>query len=71
MKGLLGTSTARCNRRHQFFGPLFSGRDKALVVDGSAKGYWRTVCDDVYLFEYGAGQAVDCRAAVADISVEQ
>jgi putative transposase len=38
MKWLLGTYTARFNRRHKFFGPLFSGRYKALIVDGSGTG---------------------------------
>ena len=49
MKWMLGTYTARFNRRHKFFGHLFSGRYKALVVDGSAEGYLRTVCDYVHL----------------------
>jgi len=49
MKWLLGTYTGRFNRRHQFFGHLFSGRYKALVVDGSGNGYLRTVCDYVHL----------------------
>ena len=34
MKWLLGTYTSRFNRRHRLFGHLFSGRYKALVVDG-------------------------------------
>ena len=34
MKWLLGTYTARFNRRHKVFGHLFSGRYKALPVDG-------------------------------------
>ena len=49
MKWLLGTYTARFNRRHKLFGHLFSGRYKALVVDGSGNGYLRTVCDYVHL----------------------
>ncbi len=49
MKWLLGTYTARFNRRHQSFGHLFSGRYKALMVDGSGSGYLRTVCDYVHL----------------------
>jgi REP element-mobilizing transposase RayT len=49
MKWLLGTYTGRFNRRHRLFGHLFSGRYKALVVDGSATGYLRTVCDYVHL----------------------
>jgi putative transposase len=31
------------------FGHLFSGRYKALIVDGSGNGYLRTVCDYVHL----------------------
>jgi len=49
MKWFLGTYTARFNRRHKVFGHLFSGRYKALVVDGSGSGYLRTVCDYVHL----------------------
>src|SRR5687767_14959885 len=49
MKWLLGTYTGRYNRRHQVVGHLFSGRYKALVVDGSETGYLRTACDYVHL----------------------
>jgi REP-associated tyrosine transposase len=49
MKWFLGTYTSRFNRRHQLFGHLFSGRYKALVVDGSGHGYLKTVCDYVHL----------------------
>jgi putative transposase len=49
MKWLLGTYTGRFNRRHREFGHLFSGRYKALIVDGSGNGYWKTVCDYVHL----------------------
>ena len=49
MKWFLGTYTARFNRRHKLFGHLFSGRYKALIVDGSGTGYLRTVCDYVHL----------------------
>jgi len=49
MKWLLGTYTARFNRRHKLFGHLFSGRYKALSVDGSGSGYLKTVCDYVHL----------------------
>lgn len=49
MKWLLGTYTSRFNRRHKFFGHLFSGRYKALIVDGSGNGYLKTVCDYVHL----------------------
>ncbi|MBI3849165.1 MAG: transposase [Verrucomicrobia bacterium] len=49
MKWFLGTYTSRFNRRHKLFGHLFSGRYKALVVDGSGSGYLKTVCDYVHL----------------------
>jgi len=49
MKWLLGTYTGRFNRRHKLFGHLFSGRYKALVVEGSGNGYLKAVCDYVHL----------------------
>jgi putative transposase len=49
MKWFLGTYTGRFNRRHKLFGHLFSGRYKALIVDGSGNGYLRAVCDYVHL----------------------
>jgi len=49
MTWLLGTYTGRFNRRHKVTGHLFSGRYKALLVDGSGNGYLRTVCDYVHL----------------------
>jgi REP element-mobilizing transposase RayT len=49
MKWFLGTYTTRFNRRHRLFGHLFSGRYKALIVDGSGSGYLKTVCDYVHL----------------------
>src|SRR6266404_5311142 len=49
MKWLLGTYTSRFNRRHKDFGHLFSGRYKALIVDGSGSGYLKSVCDYVHL----------------------
>lgn len=49
MRWFMGTYTARFNRRHKLFGHLFSGRYKALLVDGSGNGYLRTVCDYVHL----------------------
>ena len=39
MKWLLQTYTRRFNRRHGFFGHVFSGRFKAPLVDGSGTGY--------------------------------
>jgi putative transposase len=49
MKWFLGTYTSRFNRRHKYFGHLFSGRYKALLVDGRGKGYLKSVCDYVHL----------------------
>jgi len=49
MKWLLGTYTSRYNRRHKQCGHLFSGRYKALLVDGSGNGYLKTVGDYVHL----------------------
>ena len=49
MKWFLGTYTGRFNRKHKMVGHLFSGRYKALIVDGSGHGYLRTVCDYVHL----------------------
>ena len=49
MKWFLGVYTGRFNRRHKLAGHLFSGRYKALVVDGSGTGYLKTVCDYVHL----------------------
>ena len=55
MKWLLGTYTARFNRRHRLFGHLFSGRYKSLLVDQSGNGYFKTVCDYVHLNPVRAG----------------
>ena len=49
MKWLLGTYTSRFNRQHKQFGHLFSGRYKALIVEGSGNGYLKSVCDYVHL----------------------
>jgi len=49
MKWFLGTYTGRFNRRHKEFGHLFSGRYKALIVDGSGNGYLKSVGDYVHL----------------------
>jgi REP element-mobilizing transposase RayT len=49
MKWFLGTYTGRFNRRHHLLGHLFSGRYKALLVEGSGNGYLKTVCDYVHL----------------------
>ena len=49
MKWFLGAYTARFNRRHRFFGHLFSGRYKSLIVESSGTGHLKTVCDYVHL----------------------
>ena len=55
MKWLLGTYTKRFNSRYKLFGHLFSGRYKALLVDGSGTGYLKTACDYVHLNPVRAG----------------
>ena len=55
MKWLLGVYTSRFNRRHKVFGHLFSGRYKALIVEGSGGGYLKSVCDYVHLNPVRAG----------------
>lgn len=55
MKWLLQTYASRFNRRHKFFGHVFSGRFKALVVDGSGSGYLRSVAEYVHLNPARAG----------------
>ena len=49
MRWLLSTYTIRLNHRNQLFGHVFSGRYKAIVVEGSGTGYLRTACDYVHL----------------------
>ena len=49
MKWFLSAYTIRLNHRQKLFGHVFSGRYKALVVDGSGSGYLRTACDYVHL----------------------
>jgi putative transposase len=49
MRWLLSTYTIRLNHRHKLFGHVFSGRYKALLVEGSGGGYLKTVCDYVHL----------------------
>ena len=48
MRWLQSAYTIRLNHRHQLFGHVFSGRYKALVVEGRG-GYLRAVCDYVHL----------------------
>ncbi len=49
MKWFLSAYTIRLNHRHKLFGHVFSGRYKALVVEGGGNGYLRTACDYVHL----------------------
>jgi REP element-mobilizing transposase RayT len=55
MHWFLGVYTSRFNHRHKEFGHLFSGRYKALPVDGSGNGYLKSVCDYVHLNPVRAG----------------
>ena len=55
MQWLLGTYTGRFNRRHQFFGHVFSGRYKALIIDERGGDYLRIACDYVHLNPIRAG----------------
>jgi REP element-mobilizing transposase RayT len=55
MRWCLGTYTTRFNRRHRYFGHVFSGRYKSLIVDGSGTGYLKTVSDYVHLNPVRAG----------------
>jgi REP element-mobilizing transposase RayT len=55
MKWFLSAYTLRYNHRNRLFGHVFSGRYKALVVDGSGDAYLRTVCDYVHLNPVRAG----------------
>ena len=44
MRWFLSAYTIRLNHRQKLFGHVFSGRYKALLVDGSGNGYLRTAC---------------------------
>jgi hypothetical protein len=62
MRWLLSTYSNRFNRRHDLLGHVFSGRYKALVVDGGSSGYLRTVCDYTHLNPVRAGLlSAECR----------
>ncbi len=49
MRWFLSAYSIRLNHRQKLFGHVFSGRYKALLVDGSGNGYLRTACDYVHL----------------------
>jgi len=55
MKWLQGAYTQRFNGRHEVFGHLFQGRYKAVVVDGSAPGYFEVVSTYIHLNPARAG----------------
>ncbi len=49
MRWLLSAYTIRLNHRQKLFAHVFSGRYKALIVEGSGNGYLKTACDYVHL----------------------
>ena len=49
MRWLLSSYTIRLNRRRKLCGHVFSGRYKAIIIEGRGKGYLRTACDYVHL----------------------
>jgi REP element-mobilizing transposase RayT len=49
MRWFLSSYTIRLNHRQKLFGHVFSGRYKALLVEGSGNGYLKTACDYVHL----------------------
>ena len=49
MQWLLSSYTLRLNHRRKLTGHVFSGRYKAILVDGSVDDYLKTVCDYVHL----------------------
>src|SRR5882724_5993411 len=51
MKWLQGTYTQRYNGRHRFFGHLFQGRYKAVVVDGRQDENYFQVVSTLYPLE--------------------
>jgi len=55
MRWFLSAYTIRLNHRQKLFGHVFSGRYKALLVEGSGSGYLRTACDYVHLNPVRAG----------------
>ena len=49
MKWLLGTYSARVNRRHRLKGHLFAGRYRSLIFDGASDDCMRSTCDYIHL----------------------
>ena len=57
MQWLLSSYTLRLNHRRKLTGHVFSGRYKAILVDGSVVDYLKTVCDPLGLDPSGLGAA--------------
>jgi len=55
MRWLLSAYSIRLNHRHKLLGHVFSGRYKAVLVDGSGTGYLKAACDYVHLNPARAG----------------
>jgi REP element-mobilizing transposase RayT len=55
MRWFLSAYTIRLNHRQKLFGHVFSGRYKALLVEGSGNGYLKSACDYVHLNPIRAG----------------
>jgi hypothetical protein len=55
MKWFQGTYTQRYNSRHEWFGHLFQGRYKALVMDGGQGNYFAVVSTYIHLNPARAG----------------
>jgi len=70
MKWLLSTYTSCFNRRHKFFGHLFSGRYKSLIVDGSGSGYLKK-SGRLRPFESGASETGGGGCALEEFCLEQ
>src|SRR5438046_1116636 len=49
VRWFLGAYTIRSNHRQKLFGHVFSGRYKALIVEGSGNGDLKVACDYVHL----------------------
>jgi hypothetical protein len=70
MKWLLSTYTSCFNRHHKFFGHLFSGRYKSLIVDGSGSGYLKKR-GRLRPFESGASETGGGGCALEEFCLEQ
>ncbi|HYG36443.1 MAG TPA: transposase [Clostridia bacterium] len=61
MRWLLSSYTLRLNHRRKLCGHVFSGRYKALLMEGSGNSYLKTVCGAVASRNHPFGE-VDYRA---------